>query len=132
MFISRLYALLIFIAVLYPFTSHSLSSSAPATMDIKPVTCMVQEIGQPCTMTIKIKWQTNEPQDVCLRQGVTKLSCWDNQHHIDTQMQVTLEDSMMFTLVNASGEALASQKIDINASNHHAYRRKLKSDWSLF
>jgi len=93
---------------------------------------MVPEIGQPCTMTIKVIWQTNEPQDVCLRQGMTKLSCWYNQQQIETQMQITLENSMTFTLVNTSGETLASQQIEVNASNHHAYRRKLKSDWSLF
>ena len=93
---------------------------------------MVRKLGQPCSMTVNIRWHTSTPIDVCLLQNEEKLNCWHDQKSVETQMNITLAKSLKFKLVSTAGETLASQSVQVNASSHQAYRRKLKSDWSLF
>ena len=83
-------------------------------------------------MTVDIKWHAPSPQDVCLMKDEIKLNCWYGQQSVATQIEITLTESMIFSLVSNAGETLASQTIEVNASSHQAYRRRLKSDWSLF
>lgn len=99
---------------------------------IKPLTCVVRQLGESCQMTVNIHWQNNQAIDACLYQEESKLRCWEQQEQVQEKLEITLSQSMSFRLIDSHGSLLAQQMVSVNATVSKRYRRKLKTDWSFF
>ncbi|MEJ6472825.1 DUF3019 domain-containing protein [Pseudoalteromonas piscicida] len=126
----RLYLIIIII-----FSAPSRASTKPnngVNLEIKPITCMVKQAGQRCEMTAKIAWQSSMPINLCLFQENQKLQCWEQAKEAKSTQLIQLSKSMLFTLKDAKNNVIATQNIDVHTSVNQQYRRKLRSDWSVF
>lgn len=92
---------------------------------------MVKSPGDSCQMTVTVQWQNNEPIDACIFQNDTRLNCWEKAYKINTKMDISLEQDMMFTLKNEQ-QIFATQQIKVNTALPTKYRRRLRADWSFF
>ncbi|GHF81590.1 DUF3019 domain-containing protein [Thalassotalea marina] len=108
------------------------SSDSAVNFNIKPLACIVAQPGQPCQMTITAQWQTPTPISACLLQDQVQLACWQQTTQVKQRFNISLTTDMVFTLNNASGQLIAQQKIKVNAAQSTKYRRRLRSQWSLF
>lgn len=102
------------------------------SLSIKPLACIVANAGQPCQMTITANWQSPLPLTACLYQDKLQLACWQNTSSVSRRFNISLTSDMVFKLLDETGNTLASQKIKVNAANSTKYRRRLRSQWSLF
>jgi hypothetical protein len=118
------------LSVKYSWASSKNISDSP--LQIKPITCVVKQIGQPCTMTVSLAWQHHSLINACLFQEDTKLRCWQQTNKVKEKLKVTLETSMHFKLIDSQGFLLATQTVQVNAALSKRFRRKLKTDWSFF
>ncbi|CAH9062668.1 hypothetical protein PSECIP111951_04027 [Pseudoalteromonas holothuriae] len=107
-------------------------NSGHTQLTIKPVTCIVRQLGELCQMTVQLYWQNDVPTDACLYQGKIKLKCWHAQQKITEKLEISLQKNMVFRLFDSKKELLAQQKISVNATMSRQYRRRLKTDWSIF
>ncbi len=103
-----------------------------ASLAIKPITCVVKSLGEACQMKANVTWQTPMLQSVCLFQDKQKLKCWVKQNQVSEMLDVTLDKTMVFSLRDKKQNTLVEQTIKVHALSSRKYRRKLKSDWSLF
>lgn len=101
-------------------------------LELKPMTCVVRQLGELCQMTVKVSWQTQRPVDACLYQDKTKLQCWQAKQNISQKLDVELQKSMTFRLIDGQNNLLAQQTVNVNAASSRQYRRRLKTDWSIF
>ena len=92
---------------------------------------MVKKPGDSCQMTVTVQWQNDNPIDACLYQNDARLTCWQNAHNINTKIDISLEQDMLFTLKNDQN-IFATQQIKINTALPTKYRRRLRADWSFF
>ncbi|MCJ8319058.1 MAG: DUF3019 domain-containing protein [Colwellia sp.] len=83
-------------------------------------------------MTIKIKWSSPVPINSCLFQDKSKTICWRNRSKADERIDINIKDDMEFTLMSENNDIYAKQLVRINTSQPKNYRRRLRSDWSLF
>lgn len=102
------------------------------SLAIKPITCVVKSLGEACQMKANVTWQSSVPQSVCLFQDKQQLKCWAKQNQVSEMFNVTLEKTMVFSLRDKKQNTLVEQTIKVHALSSRKYRRKLKSDWSLF
>ncbi|GEK09494.1 DUF3019 domain-containing protein [Pseudoalteromonas peptidolytica] len=126
----RLYLIIIII-----FSASSTASTTPSNevnFEIKPITCMVKQAGQRCEMTAKIAWQSPFQRDLCLFQEEQKLQCWEQTAEAKSTQTISLSKSMIFSLRDAKNNMIAKQTIELHTSVNQQYRRKLRSDWSVF
>lgn len=120
-----------------PFTSFANSLNQANNVEnvdfkIKPLACIVSQPGQPCQMTITAHWHSSMPISACLLQDQVQLACWQQTRQAKQSFNISLTSDMVFTLNNASGQLLAQQKVKVNAAQSTKYRRRLRSQWSLF
>jgi hypothetical protein len=108
-----------------------LSASSISQLMIKPSVCMVKKIGDSCKMKVKVIWHNKQPIDACLFQDNLRLKCWENTLSINAYLDITLDQDMKFTLMD-NEKVLAYQHIKINTALPKKYRRRLRSDWSIF
>jgi hypothetical protein len=101
-------------------------------MVIKPIACVVKKAGDECSMTINVNWQSPLPIDSCLFQSKKELSCWKATKQASQRINILLSKEMIFTLKSNKGETYAQQSIQVNTSMPKIYRRRLRSEWSLF
>ena len=121
------------LSILLPHSLFAQSNkSQQAALQIKPLTCVVRQLGEPCQMTVNIQWQNKNQIDACLYQEKNKLRCWQQTDKVEEQLQITLAQSMRFSLLDLQGTLLATQTVKVNAAVSKRYRRKLKTDWSFF
>lgn len=99
---------------------------------IKPITCVVKSLGEACQMKANVTWQSTMPQSVCLFQDKQQLKCWVKQNQVSEMLDVTLDKTMVFSLRDKKQNILVEKTIKVHALSSRKYRRKLKSDWSLF
>ncbi|MGA4608187.1 DUF3019 domain-containing protein [Pseudoalteromonas maricaloris] len=126
----RLYLIIIII-----FSAPSRALTKPdngINLEIKPITCMVKQAGQRCEMTAKIAWQSPSKMNLCLFQEKQKLQCWEQAKEAKSTQIIQLSKSMLFTLKDAKNNVVAKQNIEVHTSVNQQYRRKLRSDWSVF
>jgi len=109
----------------------SLAASSASKLIIRPSVCMVKKLGDSCQMTVKVMWQNEQPIDACLFQNDLRLSCWKNVDDINTEIEISLDKDMKFTLKNEQ-QVFAYQQIKINTALPKKYRRRLRADWSFF
>ncbi|WP_158678257.1 DUF3019 domain-containing protein [Pseudoalteromonas sp. T1lg23B] len=103
-----------------------------ANLEIKPITCIVRQLGELCTMTVKVNWQLPHPVDACLYQEEMKMRCWHDKQNITEKLDISLQKNMTFRLIDSKQAVLAQQVIKVNAAMSSQYRRRLKTDWSIF
>jgi hypothetical protein len=108
-----------------------LAASSTNQLIIKPSVCMVKKFGDSCLMTVKVLWHNEQPTDACLFQNDARLTCWKNVSDINTELDISLDQDMKFTLKN-NEEILAYQQIKINTALPKKFRRRLRADWSFF
>ncbi len=111
--------------------SQSLAASSTTKLIIKPSVCMINKLGDTCQMTVKVMWHNDQPIDACLFQNGSRLTCWQNVHEINTEIDISLDQDMKFTLENDQ-QVFASQQIKINTAIPKKYRRRLRANWSFF
>ncbi|MCG7537238.1 DUF3019 domain-containing protein [Pseudoalteromonas sp. OOF1S-7] len=114
--------------------SHSAqaTSEPPPLFEIKPQVCMVKTQGQTCQMTIRVNWQHGKPEKLCLYQANTQLHCWADSRQGSIKLAIKLAQNMEFSLRDPYQNTLAKKTVKVNAVVSTKYRRKLKTDWSLF
>lgn len=120
----------IFMLTLIGF-SQSLSAASTTELIIKPSVCMVNKLGDSCQMRVKVKWHNAQPIDACLFQNNLSLTCWKGVREINTELNISLAQDMVFTLKNEQ-QLFASQQIKINTALPKKYRRRLRANWSFF
>ncbi len=99
---------------------------------IKPVACIVKQMGDECKLTATINWHSEKALDVCLIQDKLALKCWQNATSARNVLPVQLRSTTTFALRNKNNQILATQRVKISATKPKKYRRRLRSDWSLF
>jgi len=99
---------------------------------VKPLACIIKETGDSCEMTVKVKWNSPEPINSCLLQDKTKTVCWQNRSTAQKRIEIKIKKDIEFSLVNENNDIYAKQLVRINTSLPKKYRRRLRSDWSLF
>lgn len=134
--------LFIFIPANASETTHSQASVAnintvttlknEAVLMIKPLTCIVINIGDVCEMMVNVFWENNQLVNTCLFQNTEKLTCWKNKKRVKERIKVRLFNDMTFILRDENSDALAQQVIKINSAKPKKLRRRLKADWSIF
>ena len=127
---SSIWKLMFILFVLSGF-SQSLAASSTSQLIIKPSVCMVKKLGDSCQMTVRVMWHNEQPIDACLFQNDSRLTCWKNVNNINTEIDISLDQDMKFTLKNDQ-QVFAYQQIKINTALPKKYRRRLRADWSFF
>lgn len=103
------------------------------TFEIQPKICIAKEVGDACAMTVKLKWQTFEPMKLCLAQNKKTLKCWQQNTLVEDMIAIEVEEQSEFTLTEqGSGLIVAKQSVKINYQVNKRYRRRLRSEWSIF
>lgn len=120
-----------FILIILSCLSPFLSAASTTKLIIKPSVCMVKSPGDSCQMTVTVQWHNDEPIDGCLFQNDSRLNCWENIQNINTKIDISLEQDMLFTLKNEQ-QIFATQQIKVNTAIPTKYRRRLRADWSFF
>lgn len=101
-------------------------------LSIKPIACVVKNIGEQCQLTVTAHWQSTQPIDACLYQNDNKLSCWQQQQQATKRLDIAMSNDMIFTLRSPQDDVIAQRTIKINVSQSDQYRRRLRAQWSLF
>ena len=121
---------ILFLLILFSF-SQSLFAAATTKLIIKPSICMVKNPGDTCQMNVNVIWQSKELINACLFQNDLRLTCWQDVSDINTNMNIYLDQDMLFTLKNDQ-QTFAFQHIKINTALPAKYRRRLRANWSFF
>lgn len=100
-------------------------------LTISPTICIVNKMGEPCSMKVNIDWQTPTAGDYCLYQDAEQLKCWQNTTSVATRLAIHLQQNMVFSL-REQDVILAQKQISVNASSPRKFRRKLRAQWSVF
>ena len=100
---------------------------------LQPNICITKEVGDSCQMTVKIDWQTITPMNLCLMQNDTQIKCWRQQQQVKEAIPIALQKQSTFTLINQEQNIeLAKQTVKINYQTAKRFRRRLRSEWSIF
>ena len=127
---SSLIKCIVFLMIFTGF-SNTLSASQASELIIRPSVCMVNKLGDTCTMNVKVMWQSDQAVDACLYQNELRLTCWEKVMNINTNIDITLDQDMHFTLKNEQ-EIFANHQIKVNTALPKKYRRRLRANWSFF
>jgi len=125
----KYYCLLLCFCLIKPANS---TESAQIEFSIKPIACIVKQQGDACTMTVNVHWQAQQPMAPCLYQETKKTFCWQEKSKATTNVAIKFKENMTFTLRDENNKIFAQQQITINTSSSKKYRRRLRSNWSLF
>ena len=124
--------IMILLLGVFCFTHSHAETKNKVNLSIKPLACIVKKTGDLCEMTVKINWHSPEPINSCLFQDQTKALCWHNSSHAQEHIKINIKANTVFTLRNDNNDIYAQQHVNINTSLPKSYRRRLRSDWSLF
>lgn len=101
--------------------------------EIQPKICIAKEVGDTCAMKVKLQWQTNKPMNLCLAQNHAQLKCWQQESEVSEYIAIEVQRESEFTLQEqGSLKLFAKQKVKINYRVSKQYRRRLRSEWSIF
>ncbi len=103
------------------------------SFNLQPNICVTKQVGDVCKMKAKLNWQTSAPMSLCLLQNEQTVKCWDQKNIIQEPINIELIKQSNFTLLEQySQKPLAQQTLKINYQTHKRYRRRLRSEWSIF
>lgn len=129
----------VLIVIFFMFLPHSITVIAKSNnnvlinFEIQPKICIAKEVGDLCAMKVKLKWQTNTPVNLCLAQNQTELKCWQKRSSVNESIAIEVKQQSEFTLFEQNSmEVIAKQQVIINYQVSKRYRRRLRSEWSIF
>lgn len=100
---------------------------------LQPTICITKQVGDPCGMTVTVHWQTSAPADLCLWQNDSEVACWQQQQQVQEAIPISLQKQSTFTLISKNQQTeLARQAVNINYQTSQRFRRRLRSQWSIF
>lgn len=109
------------------------NNSSLIHFEIQPKICIAKEVGDTCSMKVKLKWQVNTAMSLCLAQNQTELKCWQQKTSVNESIAIEVKQQSEFTLFEQnSKELIAKQQVIINYQVSKRYRRRLRSEWSIF
>jgi len=111
--------------------SHFENDTNTLQMIVMPSVCVVKIRGEICHMTINFNWQAHSALNACLYQDDKLIKCWQEKKVIKENFALALRQDVVLTLKNKD-HVFAEQHIKVNASTSAKYRRRLRSQWSLF
>ncbi|MGJ8691703.1 MAG: DUF3019 domain-containing protein [Thalassotalea sp.] len=106
------------------------NSTQAVALTITPISCQVRSNGDICHVKLNISWQAQQAINPCLYKNNIKEACWFNQRHSEIKLPVSFERDVLFTL-QENDMVIAKQVVSIS-SQTPKYRRRLRSDWSIF
>lgn len=119
---------LVFLALLsFPLAADE-TNSPPISLKLTPETCVALQQGRLCYANVNISWQSNEPQDLCLKIGQQQLQCWQASRSGQLRYEFVGQETTEVQLVNAEGE-LVKALIKVNWVQKNP---KIKRHWRLF
>lgn len=121
-----------FLLLLTLLLATPLNAAQQVEFKVKPITCIVLNSGDSCSLLAHFSWQLNQENDVCLWQEQQLLQCWKKSQKDQQSLAITINKTTLFYLKNKHGDLFAQQSINLNSQTHKRYRRRLHSDWSLF
>lgn len=142
----RFLTAMIRIVFLSVITSFLFSLNAKASTEVKqnnglvvesfelmPLICVTTKVGDTCQLKLNVKWRTNIIGDVCFYQNEQQILCWQQQKEAQKTIQVALVKSSIFSLKQKGlDKPLIQQQVTLNYSQSERYRRRLRSQWSIF
>jgi len=111
--------------------SQKVSDKIAVEFSVTPSVCIIRERGQLCEMRVTVHWISTLPINACLYSNDKQLACWKNKKEINEKLDISLQSLMLFSLKN-NQTFFAQQEVKVNASQSAKYRRRLRSQWSLF
>lgn len=115
--------------IVFPCSSDTQNK---VNLSIKPLVCTVEQKGDYCDITVKVKWSSVKPINSCLFQGDLKTTCWQAKTQAKKDFEISINEDMEFTLMNKDKGVYAKQLVRVNTSQPKRYRRRLRADWSVF
>lgn len=115
-----------------PGQAATASPSQLLNFELKPSVCIAREVGDTCQMNVKLKWQLDSPSHLCLKQNDAVIKCWQQQQ-VEETLAIKLQQQSEFLLFDKDSDAvLIKREIKINYQINQRYRRRLRSEWSIF
>ena len=101
--------------------------------EIMPLICVTNKVGDECQLKLNVKWQTDTVGDYCFYQNQKEITCWQQTNKAKKSILVKLVKSSVFSLKQKGLEKiLIEQKVTLNYRQSDRYRRRLRSQWSIF
>lgn len=124
------YRILVLLFVLFPVKAKD---NKLLEFNLQPNICVAKEVGDQCEMTMKLNWQASDPLSLCLLQNAQQLKCWTNKHSVEETIAIKLSQQSEFVLREQNSlQPVAKQIVRINYQVNSRYRRRLRSEWSIF
>ncbi|NVK25059.1 MAG: DUF3019 domain-containing protein [Gammaproteobacteria bacterium] len=101
--------------------------------ELMPLICVTTKVGDTCRLKLSVRWQTNVRGDFCFFQNEQEIFCWQQQKQVKQSIEVALVKSSVFSLKQKGlDKSLIQQQVTLNYSQSERYRRRLRSQWSIF
>lgn len=128
------YLLIIILLAVFPSLANTeQQSTLLVNFQLQPNICITREVGDSCAMTVKVNWQTSDPVNLCLQQNDKQIKCWQQQQQVQESIVIGLQKQSTFTLIDQDKQTLlAKQIVKINYQTTKRFRRRLRSEWSIF
>lgn len=121
------------VLIIYSFQSLADDSSVtPVNSFATPNTCIARTEAADCEMEIDVTWTFSLVGDYCLYQDETAVKCWKNVKRLQDKMTITVSNDISLSLKDVSKRIIKQQKIKVVYATSQQFRRKLKSEWSIF
>lgn len=121
------------VLIIYSFQSLADDSSVtPVNSFATPNTCIARTEAADCEMEIEVTWTFSLVGDYCLYQDETAVKCWKNVKRLQDKMTITVSNDISLSLKDVSKRIIKQQKIKVVYATSQQFRRKLKSEWSIF
>ena len=122
----RLFACILLLCSFISEAKHSV------VLELTPNNCVVEKVNNICHLALETKWQSEQHLDVCLFLEDKKVTCWKKTKSVHQVIQISLKQTSVATIRDTGNKVLASTQIKVSSAQPVAYRRRLRSDWSLF
>ena len=103
------------------------------TLSLKPKECVVFKEGDKCYADVKIKWNANEANDICLfrNPGEVKLQCWSGTSEGRFSEDLVMEEPVDYYLAHVgNSEILIKQTLTLSWVYEKSSRPE--QTWRLF
>jgi len=101
---------------------------------LSPENCFLLNDSEKCDIKIKIHWQLQEKNNVCLfkNQETTHIQCWKDQSHASIDLFLSVKKDVLFELRSVStGKVLFTTPLKIY-KEVSKLRRKRRNPWSFY
>ena len=121
--------LLICLLFLTADVKHAKATSI--SWDIRPKTCVVESIGEPCEIELQIELHALPKGQYCYFQNDVLLNCWDSEIP-QTRVVLRFNEPVTFALKDKNGKTVLVHSIDLKTRENSKRTRRVRQPWSLF